>query len=357
MKLGKLLALGMCALGALAQVETARVVSRPVERSIKLTGDLVPFQAVDIFARVPGYLESIPVDRGSAVKKGQVIAELSAPEMQAQVAEVASKVAIIESQRAEAEAKVATAQSTYDRMKAASATAGAVAGNELYTAEKSVAAAKSILAALDSSKKSAEAAADTLRENLAYLRLTAPFDGIVTERDAHPGALVGPGRDRLMRIEQVSRLRLVVPVPEADAGSIVRGGAVTFTVSAYPGQLFRGKIARVPRSLDPKTRTMPVEADVVNTGSRLSPGMYADVSWPARGGRASLLVPAGAVVTTTERTFVIRVAGGRAEWVDVKKGRPSGDLVEVISPGLQDGDVVVRRATDEIRDGSSIRVK
>ena len=164
-----------------------------MERSVKLTGDLAPYQSVDIYARVTGYLEKISVDRGSAVRKGQVIAELSAPEMQAQVAEAVSKVEIIESQRAEAEAKLASAQSTYDRMKAASATAGAVAGNELNTAEKAVAAARAVVAALESSKRSAAAAVEPLRENLKYLQITAPFDGVVTERDAHPGALVGPG--------------------------------------------------------------------------------------------------------------------------------------------------------------------
>lgn len=342
---------------ALAQVETVKVSAQVVESPIKLTGDLAPYQAVDIVARVVGYLERITVDRGSAVRKGQVIAELSAPEMQAQVAEAVSRVEIIESERAGAEAKLATAQSTYDRMKAASATVGAVAGNELNTAEQAVAAARSVVTALESSKRSASAAVATLRENLKYLTIVAPFDGVVTERDAHPGALVGPGRERLIRIEQVSRLRLIVPVPETDAGGIVRGGAVMFSVSAYPGELFRATIARIPRSIDLKSRTMPVEADVVNTNGKLSPGMYAQVTWPVQRGLRSLLAPATAVVTTTERTFVIRVAGGRAEWIDVRKGRPAGDLVELVSPSLQPGDVLVRRASDEIREGTPLRTK
>jgi membrane fusion protein (multidrug efflux system) len=342
---------------AFAQVETVKVTSQAVERSVKLTGDLAPYQAVDIYARVTGYLEKISVDRGSAVQKGQVIAELSAPEMQAQVAEAVSKVEIIESQRAEAEAKLASAQSTYDRMNAASATAGAIAGNELITAEKAVAAARAVVAALESSKRSAAAAVEPLRENLKYLRITAPFDGVVTERDVHPGALVGPGRERLVRIEQVSRLRLIVPVPETEAGSVVRGGSVMFTVSAFAGESFRGTIARIPRSLDLKTRTMPVEADVINTNGKLSPGMYAQVDWPVRQRRHSLLAPPTAVVTTTERTFVVRVRGGRAEWVDVRKGRSIGDLVELISPDIQEGDVLVRRASDEIRDGTPIGAK
>ena len=351
-----ILALLACAANpALAQSNLVKVASKPVDRSVKLTGDLAPYQSVDIFARVTGYLERIAVDRGSSVRRGQVIAELSAPELQAQMAEASSRVEIIDSQRAEAEAKLASAQSTYDRMKSASATAGAVAGNELVIAEKSVAAGKSVLAALESSRRSALAAVETIRENVKYLKIEAPFDGVVTERDAHPGALVGPGRERLVRIEQVSRLRLIVSVPESDAGSIVQRASVSFTVPAHPGQTFRGTIARVPRSLDPKTRTMPVEADVVNAGGKLAPGMYAEVNWPVRQGRQSLLVPPTAVVTTTERTFVIRAANGRAEWVDVRKGRPAGDLVEVLSPRLAEGDSILRRASDEIRDGTALK--
>jgi RND family efflux transporter MFP subunit len=180
---------------------------------------------------------------------------------------------------------------------------------------------------------------------------------VVTERDVHPGALVGPGRERIVRIEQVSRLRLIVAVPEAETGGIVPGASITFTVPAYPGEPFRAKIARLPRSLDLKTRTMPVEADVINVNGKLSPGMYADVSWPVRRGGKSLLVPPTAIVTTTERTFVVRANNGRAEWVDVHKGRPAGDLVEVLGPRLQEGDVIVRRATDELRDGSSLKLK
>jgi RND family efflux transporter MFP subunit len=271
------------------------------------------------------------------------------------MAEASSRVEIIESQRAEAEARLASAQSTYDRMKSASATAGAIAGNELLIAEKTVAAAKGVLTALESSRRSALAAVETIRENVKYLKITAPFDGVVTERDAHPGALVGPGRERLVRIEQVSRLRLIVAVPESEAGSIVPRASVTFTVPAHPGETFRGTIARTARSLDQKTRTMPVEADVVNTGGKLAPGMYADVAWPVRHGRRSLLVPPTSVVTTTERTFVIRVANGKAEWVTVQKGRPAGDLIEVFSPSLAEGDSILRRASDEIRDGTSLK--
>jgi multidrug efflux pump subunit AcrA (membrane-fusion protein) len=124
-------------------------------------------------------------------------------------------------------------------------------------------------------------------------------------------------------------------------------------VPAYPGRPYTGKIARIAHALDPKTRTMPVELDVFNRDGSLSPGMYPAIHWPVRRAKPALLVPKTSVVTTTERTFVIRSQNGRAEWVDVKKGPAQGDLVEV-SGDLRPGDRVVRRGTDELHDGKQL---
>jgi RND family efflux transporter MFP subunit len=156
-----------------------------------------------------------------------------------------------------------------------------------------------------------------------------------------------------MRLEQVSPLRLVVAVPEANYSGATRGTRVPFRVAAWPGQTFTGRIARVPRSMAAKSRTMAVELDVANTGAQLAPGMYAEVDWPVSK-KAALLVPATSIATTTERVFVIRVHGGRAEWVNVRRGAREGDMVEV-QGDLMEGDVVLRRATDEVRDGSRIK--
>jgi membrane fusion protein (multidrug efflux system) len=106
--------------------------------------------------------------------------------------------------------------------------------------------------------------------------------------------------------------------------------------------------------IDQKSRTMPVEMDVTNRDGSLSPGMYPTVKWPVRRARPSLMVPKTAVVTTTERTFVIRDKEGRAEWVDVKKGDADGDLIEVMGQ-LKAGDHVLRRGTDEVREGAALK--
>jgi RND family efflux transporter MFP subunit len=199
-----------------------------------------------------------------------------------------------------------------------------------------------------------ESAVRALQDLQGYLKITAPFGGVVTDRQIHPGALVGPGNDiALLVIQQVTHLRLVVPVPEEDVGGIVNGASVPFQVPAWPERAYSGTIARISHVLDLKTRTMAVELDVMNRDGSLAPGMYPTVKWPVRRARPSLFVPKTSVVTTTERTFVIRNHNGQAEWVDVKKGVIEGDLVEVIG-NLKAADKVVRRATDEVRDGTPI---
>jgi len=327
-----------------------------VSRTVELPGEFLPFLSVSLHAKVPSYVNRVLVDRGTVVKQGDLLVEMSAPEMAAQIAEAQSKVQATEADRLQADAQLAAAQSTYDRTKQAAETPGAIAGNELIQAEKQVDAAKALLNSRLQASRAAESAVLALQDLQGYLKITAPFDGVVTDRMIHPGALVGPGNDvTLLVIQQVSHLRLVVPVPEEDVSGIVNGASVPFQVPAWPERTYSGTIARISHALDQKTRTMAIELDVFNRDGSLAPGMYPTVRWPVRRSRPSLFVPKTSVVTTTERTFVIRSQSGQAEWVDVKKGVTEGDLVEVLG-NLKPGDMVVRRATDEIRDGTPIQV-
>jgi membrane fusion protein (multidrug efflux system) len=344
----------LAAMAAGQTIELTPVVSKQLSRTLDLPGELQPFESVAIHAKVRGYVDRMLVDRGSEVKQGQLLAELSAPEMKARISEAESKAQSAESERLQAEAHLAAAQSTSERLKKASETPGAVAGNELIQAQKQVEAAQALVDAKRQAAQAVQATVRTLKDLEAYLQITAPFDGIVTDRLVHPGALVGPGADPVMLvIQEVAHLRLVVPVPEEDAGGIVRGAQVQFHVPAYPDRAYSGIVARIAHSLDQKTRTMAVELDVLNRDNSLSPGMYPSVKWPVRRSRPSLLVPKTSVVTTTERTFVIRNRDGRAEWVNVTKGASDGDLTE-ISGDLKPGDMVVRRANDEIRESTPL---
>jgi len=332
----------------------APVTQKTISRTIDLPGELQPFLSVEIHAKVRGFVERVLVDRGSVVARGELLAELSAPEMAAQVAEAESKVQAAEAERLQAEAQLAAAQSTAGRLAKAAETPGAVAGNELRLAQLQVDAAKALAQSKRDASRAAQAAVKGQKELQSYLRIAAPFDGVVTDRMVHPGALVGPGADPAMLvIQQVTRLRLVIAAPEADIGGIATGARVEFRVPAYPDREFSGTVARVSHAVDEKTRTMPVELDVINRDSALAPGMYAAVKWPVKGSRPVLLVPRTSVVSTSERTFVVRNHNGRAEWVDVVRGGAVGDTVEV-SGSLQAGDFVLKRATDEIRDGSAL---
>ena len=350
----------VCAATLLAQapVEVVKVAAKPVERQTKLPGEFQPYLAVPIFAKVNGFVKVVNVDRGSAVKQGQVLATLEAPEMIAQVAEAQSKAQAVELQRVEAEAKLASTRSRYDRLKAASATPGVVAENDVVIAQKAVEAAEALVRSYADSIKAAQAQVQAVKDLQQYLTIKAPFDGIITERNVHPGALVGPGAAStpLLRLHQLSRLRLVVAVPEALVGAIVKGARVPFTVPAYPGETFFGMVNLLAHDLDPKTRTMAVELDVRNADLRLGAGMYPEVQWPVKRPQPSLLVPPTSIVTTTERTFVIRVNNGVAQWVDIGRGARVGDLIEVFGQ-LQEGDTIVRRGTDEIREGSKVNVQ
>ena len=239
-------------------------------------------------------------------------------------------------------------------MKIASQTPGAIAGNELIQVEKQVDAAKALLNSRLQASRAAEATVRALKDMQAYLKITAPFDGVVTDRLVHPGALVGPGADPVLLIlQQISHLRLVVAVPEENVGGIMHGAKVNFSVPAHPERTYSGTVARIAQVLDQKTRTMAVELDVSNQDGSLAPGMYPTVKWAVRQTRPALFVPRSSVVTTAERTFVVRNHGGLAQWVDVKKGPTEGDLIQVIGE-LHAGDMVVRRGTDELREGASL---
>ena len=342
-------------------IEIVRVLEQPVNVTLSLPGELNPYQAVAIYPRVTGFVKTIRVDRGSRLRAGELMAELEAPELAAQRSEAQSKLQSAEAQLAAVRSKADADASTYEKLKAASATPGVVAGNDLLLAEKAAEAGEGQVAAARQNIEAARQALKSASEMEGYLRVTAPFGGIVTERNIHPGALVGPASGSgaatpMMRLVEDNRLRLVIPVPEAYTAGGRAGMEVLFSVAAYPNQTFSGKLARIAHAVDVDTRTMAVELDVMNSDGRLMSGTFCQVRWPISRPAPSLFVPAGSVASTTARTFVIRVRDGRTEWIDVNVGLASGALVEVFGD-LRPGDEVAARGTDEIRAGTDVRVK
>jgi RND family efflux transporter MFP subunit len=246
-------------------------------------------------------------------------------------------------------------------MSAAAKTPGVVAANDLEIAKQASQAGQANVDALTKSASAAQEALRAISQLDAYLTITAPFDGQVTSRFVHPGALVGPSggpgaMTPIVQIQTLARHRVVVPVPEYDAAGIPEGTEVTFTVPAFPGRTFQAPIARISGAVDLKTRTMPVELDVHDSKAELDPGTFCEVAWPVRRAYTTLFVPPTAVGSDLERSFVIRVRNHRAEWVDVKTGVAAGNLIEVFGD-LSEGDSVATRGTDQIRSGAAVTPK
>jgi RND family efflux transporter MFP subunit len=241
----------------------------------------------------------------------------------------------------------------------AAQTPGVVAENDVMVASQTTSADQGQVHLAENNVAAAREALRSVAQLESYLNIYAPFDGTITTRNLHPGALVGPasgqsGTTAIVQIVDTGHLRLVVPVPEAYVGEMQVGQQVAFTVPAYPGETFHAPIARISHDVELNTRTMPVELDIRNTDGRLSPGSFSSVEWPVHRASATMFVPVAAVTNDQQRTFVERVRNGKSEWVDVVTGLNVGGNIEVFGD-LKPGDEVIRNATDAIRPGQQVK--
>jgi len=331
------------------QPQTVAVV--PVERAltsstVSLPAQFQPYESVDLFPKVTGFIQDIAVDRGSEVRKGQLLVRLNAPELAAQREQVAGQL------RA-AEAKAAADRATYERLANAAKTPGVVAENDVTVAyQTSQADAAEVASARESLRNVAQ--------QEAYLQIRAPFDGVVTDRNLHPGALVGPASTAntrpILQMADVKRLRLVIPVPADDVQNVRLGGKVAFTVSSLPGRTFEAPVAHIAQVLDERTRSMAIELDVANPEAGLNAGEFATVQWPVQRRDPTLRVPQSAVANDQQQQFVVRVANGRAQWVDVTTGMSVGGKIEVFG-ALKPGDKVVLHGSDALLAGTPVIVR
>lgn len=349
------------AAGGPAGVITVAVASKKLSTTIALPAQLAAYEQVDIYPKVTGFVETVTVDRGSRVKTGQVLVRLTAPELVSQRSQAEAAVRAAESQLATAQARLASDQGTYEHMQAAAKTPGVIAQNDVDVAGQTASADKGLVAAAEQNIAAAREAMKSVSQSEAYLTITAPFAGVVTTRNLHPGALIGPASGSgaslpILQIVDDRRLRLVVPIPEAQVGNMKLGRLVSFTVPAWPGQTFKAPIARIADALDEKSRTMPVELDVMNRDGRLSPGSFATVMWPLERGYPTLFVPTTAVTNDQQHTFAIRVRNDKAEWVTVQTGQTVNGEIEVFGD-LAAGDDVVKIASDAIHSGDAVRAQ
>lgn len=327
---------------AAPELKIGAVTAMKVGQQVQLPGEFQAFQEVSIYPKADGFVEKVLVDRGSKVRKGQILMVLDAPETEEQL--VAARSSYLK-----AKAMLVASQEHYKRLKASTGIRGSVSALDLESAYAKMMA--------DSAAATGEQANfGALTQIKSYLVVRAPFDGVITERNVHPGALVGSGvrmQGPMLMLQQQNKLRLVVDVPETYSVGLRQGKDVTFTVNAMPGQRFKGKISRRSGNMNQKFRSETVEVDVNNEARTIKPGMFAEVVFEPESTHGSLTVPSSAIVTTSEGQYVVKVNAGKAEFVEVRKGQQSQEVTEVFG-ALSLGDKIVTNPREDIKNGSAI---
>jgi membrane fusion protein, multidrug efflux system len=313
----------------------------PVEKMgvatyIKLPAQLFAYQEVSIFPKVNGYVKDVHVDIGSEVHEGQVLMVLEAPEIVQAAAQAKEKYA-------QAKAGFSIDKEDYARLLEASATAGAVSPLDLSSARSKMEADS----ALANAEKNNWQIQLTMQE---YLKVVAPFNGVITERNVFIGALVNAAsKDKpMLELKEIKRLRLKVDIPEAMTGTLKINDTISFYTSAYPGKKMTGRIARQAMNINEQIRSERVEADIENKNEILQPGMYADVVLYSAGNKNGYSVPRSALVISTEGEYVIAVRNGRYIKINVLTGNETKERIEIFGL-IQAGEKVIVNANDEIK--------
>ena len=308
-------------------------------KSIELSAELLPYEQAELFARVQGYIRDVKVDMGDKVSRGQTLAIIEAPELQTKYAEFQASLQA-------AKAKYMSSADVYQRLsKAAQAkTLGIVAPVDL---ERS----RNQYLADSASYEASRQLTRSYKEVAGYLVLQAPFDGVITARNADRGTLVG-NNQAILTIQRNNKLRLRVAVPEVYVASGAIDKITNFRVDAYPNKLFQATLSRKSESINPQTRTELWEYVYDNNNHELKSGSFAYVKVGLQRTGFSFIIPPTAIVTNQERKFVIKIKEGKASWVDVRQGMSTDKGIEVFGE-LNNNDTLVIRATDERKPGST----
>jgi RND family efflux transporter MFP subunit len=358
------------------EVGTTPVIERSIGRHLTVSSEFVPFQEIDVYAKEAGYVNQIFVDYGSHVHAGQLLATLEIPELEAslQVDEASIRAQTDEVMRADREVNRAKAQYNalhlqYSRLASVAKTqAGLVAQQEVDDAqgkdlaqESQVEASQGARAAAEGQLAMAKAKLTRDQDLYAYSKITAPFDGIITQRYANLGALMQAGTTStqatpLVKLSQENLFRLVIPVPESYVKYIHIGDPVEVRVPSL-GRDFQGKVTRFSIDVKADTRTMHTEVDVPNPGGQLIPGLYAEAILPVDQKANALVVPVQAVNHEADKTTVFVVnRSNRLEDRPITIGQQSDNYAEV-DGGLSLGEQIVVSERSGLKAGQLVRSK
>jgi RND family efflux transporter MFP subunit len=355
-----------------------KVARRNLSNTLEIASEFLPFQEVDVYAKVSGYIQKLYVDWGTHVKQGQLLAVLEIPELQQQLQQDEASVRRSEQDVARAREEQSRAESAYNvahitytrladvqksRPELVAQQEIDVAQGKDLEASAGVSSAKDALAAAQQELLASQAALDKDKAMFAYARMTAPFDAVVTQIYAYTGALLpagtssNKGDSALCHLSQNNLLRLVIPVPERAVPEIHDGQTLEVDVSALK-KTFSGKIIRYSDQIDPATRTMHTEVNVPNANYELVPGMYASVKIPLQSAANVLTIPVQAVSShgTGQGTVLVVNSTNHLERREVKLGLQNASDVEVLS-GLRENEMVVFGEQNQFKEGELVSPK
>jgi len=347
--------------------------------SLEIASEFQPFQEVDVYAKVSGYIQKLYVDYGTRVKQGQILAVLEIPELQQQLQQDEASVRRSNQELTRAHEDLNRAQSaytvahlTYSRLADVQKSRPELVAQEEIDVSKGkdmeadaeVSSQKAALAAAEEALLAAKAALGKDQAMFDYARMTAPFDGIITQIYARTGALLpagtastNKGDSALCRLAQNSLLRLVIPVPERAVPTIQIGQSVAVAVSGV-NRTFEGKIVRFSDQIDMTTRTMHTEVDVPNPKYELVSGMYASVKIPLHSAAKVLTLPIQAVQAGEAGKGIVLLVNGnnKIETRNVVLGLQSATDVEITS-GLQENETVIFGSQGQFKNGELVSPK
>jgi len=364
-----------------ANVPPAAVVKvqrKSLSSTLEISSEFLPYQEIDVYAKVSGYIQKLYVDWGTHVKHGQLLAVLEIPELQQQLLQDEASVRRSEQEvsrareeQSRAESAYSVAHITYTRLAdVQKSRPELVAQQEIDVAQgkdleasAGVSSSKDALSAAEQALLAAKAALDKDKAMFAYARMTAPFDGVVTQIYAYTGALLpagtsaAKGDSALCHLSQNDLLRLVIPVPERAVPDISDGQTLEVNVSALH-KTFSGKISLFSDQIDLTTRTMHTEVTVPNANYALVPGMYASVKIPLHTVTNVLTIPLQAVQSTgtAQGTVLLANSSNHLERREVKLGLESATDAEVLS-GLSENETVVFGEQNQFKEGQLVAPK
>jgi RND family efflux transporter MFP subunit len=333
-------------------VAAVTVAVTDVESTLQISGNLAPQARVAILSKLPGTLSRVAVDIGDQVRAGQVVAELDAREIEAQVDAAAAAVNVAEAGLEAAEAALANAVLEHDRARNLFER-GALPRQRLDGAETTRRAAAAQRDLAKATLAQTEASMRRAREVRRDATLTAPVDGVIVERNYDPGSLVSSGDKPVVVVADLRVLTLEAGVSELDAGRLRAGMSARVTVQARGSEVFDGRIAAIAPEVDPRNRHFRIEVRMSNRGGVLLSGMYATATIPLVRAVQAVAVPREAVTTRDGKRVALRIDGNNVTEVPVTEGVSDGRLVH-IAAGLQPGDVVVSDARQAVAPGSKV---